>query len=78
MTFYNTIKLKGSALEKAIERAEIKKKKVLAVFRTYPTKELTPFDVLRVLKISEKQAQSNVRHIISSVRRAMSDLTDDG
>ena len=68
MTYHNTIPLEGHKLVKAQAKAETQKLTIKNFFQQNPGR-WTPFEVHRILKLSCP---------ITSVRRAISDLTKDG
>tara|TARA_R110000803_G_scaffold192272_1_gene255075 strand:- start:1408 stop:1683 length:276 start_codon:yes stop_codon:yes gene_type:complete len=68
MSYYNTTNLTGSELSKAISVAKSQAEKIKTLFRL-TQKELTPFDVLAFF--SEQTP-------VTSIRRAMTNLTNDG
>ena len=69
MTFFNTIRLKGQELVDAEWQAMSQEEKVYLLFADNPDREFTPFEVwARVLPDVP----------ITSVRRAITCLTEDG
>ena len=69
--FYNTIDLKGSELQDALQKTEVNKERIYLLLK-YLKGYYTPFQV---------QAQYNrlFKEIpITSVRRALTDLTNEG
>ena len=64
--FYNTIKLGKSKLEKEISNAKNQEEKILKIFNK--KKELTPSEVWEYL----------MEYPLTSIRRAMTNLTDQG
>lgn len=68
--FYNTINA-SVQLEIVYEQGNEKcDNVVLSVFKAFPNREFTPLEVLDILK------SWNVNYLITSVRRAISDLTN--
>jgi hypothetical protein len=70
--FYNTINLKGKYLDRAMSQAKTQKSKILVYFRRRPGMKCTPFEVLQFFNAIGYDWP------ITSVRRAMTDLTADG
>lgn len=66
MNWYNTIELEKNALEKEIQNAKNQEEKILIVFKK--EKELTPSEVWEYL----------MEYPLTSIRRAMTNLTDQG
>ena len=66
MTYHNTTNISGRELLKAEHKTISLEKKVLQFFRANPTKDFTPFEVWTAL---------NVSNPVTSVRRAMTNLT---
>ena len=64
--FYNTIELNETELEKEIKNAKNQEEKILIVFKK--EKELTPSEVWEYL----------MEYPLTSIRRAMTNLTDQG
>ena len=64
--FYNTIKFGKSKLEKEISNAKNQEEKILLIFNK--KKELTPSEVWEYL----------MQYPLTSIRRAMTNLTDQG
>ena len=69
MTFFNTIRLKGIDLDRAEFAALRQEEKVYYLFKSYPTAELTPFEVQEAV-LAEAP--------ITSARRALTCLTEMG
>jgi hypothetical protein len=67
--FYNTIKLSGEALIEAETSAQKQRELVEMFFRKNIGMNFTPFEVLEALKIKAP---------ITSIRRAITNLTNDG
>ena len=67
--FYNTTGLAGEQLERRIEQAESQEEAVEALFEAHPAAALTPFEVQRAVLPGSP---------ITSVRRAITNLTDQG
>ena len=65
--FYNTIQLDIFDHRQRIFKAESQTGKVLEFFKAHPEKEFTPFEVLEGMGINAP---------ITSIRRAITDLTD--
>ena len=66
MSYYNTVNVKGEELEARTLRAKTQKEHILEIFKG--AGELTPFDVQKVFP----------QWPITSIRRAISDLTREG
>ena len=64
--FYNTIYLKQTELEKEIKNAKNQEEKIMVIFQQ--KKELTPSEVWEYL----------MEYPLTSIRRAMTNLTDQG
>jgi len=73
--YHNTLGIHGADLSIAEERALSQEEKVLELFQNNPEAELTPVDVHRILCEREK---INPLTPITSIRRAMSNLTHAG
>jgi len=69
MTYYNTTNESGQILLDFNDKAIGLEKKILNIFRKYPGKKMTPFEVLSI--------NGNINIPITSVRRAMSNLTKE-
>lgn len=67
--FYNTTNLRDKNLREAIAKADTQDKIVLAFFKHYPDKTWTPVDVW--------QSCFDESTPITSVRRSMTNLSDD-
>lgn len=67
--FYNTTNLEGSDLEKAESKSLSQQELILSFFKNHPVKEYTPFEV---------QSLVGLKSPITSIRRAMTNLTKDG
>ena len=68
--FYNTINASGQILIEFEAKAESQKEHILALFERNPKTEFTPFDVCSLFE--------DKNWPITSIRRAISDLTDEG
>lgn len=68
--FYNTINASGQTLIEFEAKAESQKDHILALFERNPKTEFTPFDVCSLFE--------DKKWPITSVRRAMNDLTKEG
>jgi len=68
--FYNTIDENGDDLNKSKRHAKMQEQVVLLLFISNPTLEATPFEVLESLNLKNTP--------ITSIRRAMTNLTDKG
>ena len=66
MSYYNTVGIKGEQLEGRKVRTHTQKEQIHAIFKG--AGELTPFDVQKVFP----------QWPITSIRRAISDLTKEG
>ena len=73
--YYNTTNQGGKQLKLNWDKAINQKQKVLGVFLLTPTAHYCPDDVLMVLKELNKKDNNAP---ITSIRRAISDLTKDG
>jgi len=67
--YHNTTDLQGDSLKQRVIRTGTQNKKVLDFFKLYPFKSFTPFEVKDAL---------NTNSPITSIRRAITDLTDMG
>ena len=72
MSYYNTTNLAGTKLKKAELQALSQNTQILHVFRGEETLARTPFDVQEILK-----DQYELDYPITSVRRSITNLTDD-
>lgn len=70
MTYFNTAGLDGDDLQERIEQCESQEDKVEALFAACPGKRFTPFEVRDIV--------FNGSVPITSVRRAMTNLTNEG
>ena len=70
--FYNTIDETGITLAKPISNAVNQEQKVMIIFHANPYKEYTPFGVNKIL------SDNGNRYPITSIRRAMTNLTEQG
>jgi len=68
--YYNTTGLTGRILKDRQLRADSKARKILDFFKAHPGQSFTPYEILRQLNLSPFQ--------ITSVSRAITDLTTDG
>lgn len=68
MSYYNTTSLEGEDLAEARKNSRSQQEMVMEVFRESPDLRMTPWDVQRHLPFCP----------ITSVRRAITDLTDAG
>ena len=66
---YNTINIKGAELKQARNKTSRQKDKVLQFFKNNPASNYTPFDVHRILGLNCP---------VTSIRRAITDLTEQG
>ena len=73
--YYNTTNQGGKQLKLNWDKAINQKQKVLGVFQLTPTAHYCPDDVLMALKELNKKDNNAP---ITSIRRAISDLTKDG
>ena len=71
MTFFNTVNLEGDELEEAEQATETQEERVLGFFQIYRQRSWTPWEVHRLL-------YSGANVPITSVRRAIKNLTDEG
>lgn len=69
MTYYNTVRESGAALQAHRAVADTQEQAVLEFFEDHPLRSFTPFDV---------QAAVLPNSPITSVRRAMTNLTREG
>jgi len=69
MSYYNTTNLADSALSEAERQAMTQEEAILAFFAAHPEKQFTPFEV---------QEHALPGATITSVRRAITNLTDEG
>ena len=68
MTFYNTIKEQPSKLAESIAKAKTQEEKIIKCFKQYE-RPLSPSMVLSIL---------NINSPITSIRRAMTNLSNEG
>ena len=69
MSYYNTLSETGEDLKSSQVKAETQKHEILALFEYHSGALYTPFEV---------QCRMNEISPITSIRRAMSNLTDEG
>jgi len=69
MTYYNTTGEAGAVLGASQRQAESQEEKILCFFKKYPDKAFTPYAVQRYLR---------AKWPITSIRRAMTNLTNEG
>ena len=67
--YYNTNNETGETLQESRETAKTQSGAILQYFRDNPGEELTPFEI---------KAKLRMRAPITSIRRAISDLTTEG
>ena len=67
--FYNTVNLEGTELKTARRRATRQEDIILAFFQTWPYAHFSPYEVWNVFKDDM---------LITSVRRAITDLKNEG
>jgi|TARA_R100001530_G_scaffold58440_3_gene42457 hypothetical protein len=72
MAYYNTNKETGESLKKSWEQARSQEEVILRFFEHYPYRSFTPFEVQEEIRILQGKEWP-----ITSVRRAMTDLTND-
>lgn len=64
--YFNTTSLQSRELKTEKKEKHTQTEEILNIFRAYPKKEFTPFDILNLL---------NTNAPITSIRRAITDLT---
>ena len=67
-SFHNTINLDSQRLKKAVQRSVTQDEKILAIFKNYPTKSLSPIEIHTYFK---------GRILLTSVRRSITNMTRD-
>ena len=72
--YYNTTREEGVQLKLNIEKAHNQKHKVLSVFQKNPTQNYCADDIFRVLT---ERDEINTNTPLTSIRRAITDLTND-
>lgn len=72
MAFYNTIRQEGDELRRSMQNARTQKDKILVYFERRPGMLITPHSVAEFFSLL------GYNWPITSVRRAMTDLTTDG
>jgi|10_taG_2_1085330.scaffolds.fasta_scaffold39680_2 hypothetical protein len=77
MAYYNTNNETGEELQASREQSSKQKTEVLAVFQTYPTTPLSPDEVHQFIK-ENSAIPNSILWPITSIRRAVSDLTKEG
>ena len=77
MAYYNTNNETGEELQASREQSSKQKTEVLAVFQTYRTTPLTPDEVHKFIR-ENSEIPDSVLWPITSIRRAISDLTKEG
>lgn len=70
--YYNTVNLEGKELKKRQMKAGTQNAIILELFRNQPGTLFTPFDVYRAIGAPDHNAP------ITSIRRAITSLTDQG
>lgn len=70
MSYYNTTNLEGEDLAEAKSQARTQQDRILTFFEEHPGALFTPFEVREGAEMHQTP--------ITSVRRAMTNLTDDG
>ena len=73
MSYYNTINLKGTSLEEANLKAKSQCDVIKIIFSEFKDVVYTPFNVHEIYESITKKSTP-----ITSIRRAISDLTDEG
>ena len=71
MTYYNTVNLSGKKLSKAIKRAASQEEMIKVFMKHNKHKSYTPFE------IQDAFLKEDIIFIITSVRRALSNLTQN-
>ena len=71
--YYNTTKIGNPDLTKEWIKAAKQEDLVLVTFKSFPSGKFTPFDVQRMLKDNFRKD-----YPVTSIRRAITDLTNDG
>jgi hypothetical protein len=71
-SFHNTIKSKGKELVASEASAKKQEEKIMDIFRQYPDKKMTPF---QVFDIGVKQKLFHRYTPLTSIRRGMTNLT---
>lgn len=72
MSYHNTNELRGIALSRAMQKAKSQEEIVLLFFKAYPHRSYAPHEILKFLEVELYNAP------ITSIRRAMSNLKNDG
>ena len=70
--YYNTNDETGETLQNSRSNSVNQENMILAIFETYPNESLTPFD------IEDFAHDQEVHWLITSIRRAITDLTNAG
>lgn len=70
MSYYNTLNEEGEVLKESTQKAKTQTSVIFDLFRVNPDQSYTPFEVNYILSFKN--------YPITSVRRAMSDLTKEG
>lgn len=70
--YYNTNKESGKTLKRSRKKATNQEQMILAIFKENPRAKFTPETVLKKLQAV------HLNYPITSIRRAMSNLKDDG
>lgn len=70
--YYNTNKETGKTLKRSHKKANSQEQMILAIFKESPRAKFTPEAVLKKLQAV------HLNYPITSIRRAMSNLKDDG
>ena len=78
MPFYNTIELQNSDLDRARRKASSQQERILAFFMSNPGRLITPDEVWTHVFPVRDFGDDSRNTPITSIRRAMTNLTKDG
>lgn len=71
-SFFNTINLEGKELERADARAASQERLITAIFKANPGRKISPSQIHNIMKV-----KYDLHPPITSIRRAMTNLTND-
>jgi Fe2+ or Zn2+ uptake regulation protein len=72
LIFHDTIPLPSEELEAARAKATTQREVVLEIFRRYPGRSFSPYDIEKTMD------DYGIKMLITSIRRSITDLTKEG
>lgn len=76
-TYHNTIPIEGEELKKAQEKALTQQEQVLQIFKRYPDRWFTPYEIQAIT--GSDRSLPGIRYmLITSIRRSITNLTNAG